>query len=360
MWRAQPYLDAGFTLFAINHRALPGFRYPAPLEDAQRAVRFVRYHAQRFGVDPALIAAWGSSSGGHLASMLGTLDGTGDSSSPDPIDQRSAKVRAVIAQRASYDFTTSSAWRPELVQVVASLLGASFEDAPALYAEASPQTHLSPDDGSFLIVHGDADETIPFSQAGAMRDALEAAGVEHETVRVPGAGHGWSPLAYDETRSVAWLTEQLFGTERASALAPLFAAHRELVERWAALDGTDIDGALALLDQSDSGPANPTVPGWYWNRVCWSGATHGRAAEVIEACDRAVAAVPDEPEYHDSRGLARALTGNYEGAIADFEFFLDHILNEERLELRRSWVEALRAGRNPFTPDVPRQLQSGA
>ena len=45
----KPLLDAGFTVFAINYRLAPRFRYPAAVEDAQRAVRFVRHNAKRFG-----------------------------------------------------------------------------------------------------------------------------------------------------------------------------------------------------------------------------------------------------------------------------------------------------------------------
>ena len=65
--------DAGYVVFAINHRSTPRFPYPAAVEDAQRAVRWVRVNAARFGIDPDHIGAQGGSSGGHLASMLGVL-----------------------------------------------------------------------------------------------------------------------------------------------------------------------------------------------------------------------------------------------------------------------------------------------
>ncbi|MCH7475257.1 MAG: alpha/beta hydrolase, partial [Gemmatimonadetes bacterium] len=70
-------LDAGYTVFTINHRAAPRFRYPAAVEDAQRAVRFIRHNAQRYGVDPDRIGGYGGSSGAHLVSLLGTMDGDG-------------------------------------------------------------------------------------------------------------------------------------------------------------------------------------------------------------------------------------------------------------------------------------------
>jgi len=90
----MPYIEAmqaaGYTVFSINHRAAPRFRYPAAIEDAQRAVRFVRHHAERFGVESERIGACGGSSGGHLVSLLGTLSGNGDTDDPDAVNRAPA------------------------------------------------------------------------------------------------------------------------------------------------------------------------------------------------------------------------------------------------------------------------------
>ena len=96
----QPLVERGYTVFSLNHRATPRFQFPAPLEDVQRAVRFVRYHAAEYGIDPDRIGAVGGSSGGHLVSMLGVLDGHGDSDDPDPVNRVSAKVQTVVARAA--------------------------------------------------------------------------------------------------------------------------------------------------------------------------------------------------------------------------------------------------------------------
>jgi hypothetical protein len=56
--------------------------------------------------------------------------------------------------------------------------------------------------------------------------------------------------------------------------------------------------------------------------VCWSGATEGFAREVLPACDHAVKLAPDNGNYRDSRGLARAVSGDIDGAIQDFEYFV--------------------------------------
>lgn len=100
----QALLDKGYTLFDINHRAAPRFRYPAAVEDAQRAVRFIRHHAARYAVKPDRIGAYGGSSGGHLALMLGLLDGKGQGESP--IDQQSSKIQTVVALFPPTDFVS--------------------------------------------------------------------------------------------------------------------------------------------------------------------------------------------------------------------------------------------------------------
>src|SRR5262245_17621352 len=95
---APSLTQAGYTVFAITHRATPIFRYPSPLEDVQRAVRFIRHNAAKYGISPTRIGGSGGSSGGHLISMLGTMDGAGDPSDPDPVNRESAKLQCIVAR----------------------------------------------------------------------------------------------------------------------------------------------------------------------------------------------------------------------------------------------------------------------
>jgi acetyl esterase/lipase len=82
---SQRLSAAGYTVFAINHRAAPRFHFPAQIEDARRAVRFVRHHAADYRLDPDRVGAFGSSSGGHLSQLLGTMEGAGDITDADPV-----------------------------------------------------------------------------------------------------------------------------------------------------------------------------------------------------------------------------------------------------------------------------------
>ena len=88
-----------------------------------------------------------------------------------------------------------------------------------------------------------------------------------------------------------------------------------------------------------------------FNQLCWWGSLWGYAAKVMEACGNAVRLDPEAGENRDSRGVARALTGDFTGAMADFQYYVDWAPRNEAQEYvpeRQSWIEALEAGRNPF------------
>jgi regulator of sirC expression with transglutaminase-like and TPR domain len=70
---------------------------------------------------------------------------------------------------------------------------------------------------------------------------------------------------------------------------------------------------------------------------------------VLYACENAVKLIPNHGVMHDSRGLARALTGNPKGAIEDFEAYLKWSIKDDAKGKRQKWIEALRKGENPFT-----------
>ena len=150
MTYGRRFAEAGYTAFVINHRAAPRFRYPAPIEDAQRAVRFIRHNAGTYAIDGRRLGAWGASSWGHLAALLGTLDGAGDPSDSDPVNRESAKVQAVVTLFPATDLASLTTRRG--TAAVVALMG--FSHPPirpmarrASFARTSPRsssitTHL--------------------------------------------------------------------------------------------------------------------------------------------------------------------------------------------------------------------------
>jgi dipeptidyl aminopeptidase/acylaminoacyl peptidase len=191
----QPLLNAGYTVFVINHRAAPRFRYPAQAEDAQRAVRFIRHDAKRFGINPDRIGGLGYSSGAHVIAMVGVLNSRGDDADPDPVNRESARLQAVVAGATASDLLsplspTSAPAVPSLLGMVVPPWEGKTSEEYRAYQQASPVFHLTSDDAPLLLIHGDADEEVPFKQAELMIEAAKKTGAEVRLVRIPGGTHG--------------------------------------------------------------------------------------------------------------------------------------------------------------------------
>ncbi|MEM9219916.1 MAG: tetratricopeptide repeat protein [Cyanobacteria bacterium P01_F01_bin.150] len=119
----------------------------------------------------------------------------------------------------------------------------------------------------------------------------------------------------------------------------------------------NIDEAITALNTVMEIDPNSTSAAWEWNAVCWKGSLSGAAQKVLNACENAVDLNAEDGNIRDSRGLARALTGDVEGAIADFQFFIEQTNDEEERSLRQQWIKSLNAGENPFTSEVLESLQ---
>jgi hypothetical protein len=141
--------------------------------------------------------------------------------------------------------------------------------------------------------------------------------------------------------------------KRKGKLEKILASADKLREEKQYAEWIEMAGEAVQLDPT-------AVPNKDWNEVCWIGALDGQAAVVMRACDLAVKRAGDDDRIHDfrdRRGLARALTGNVQGAMEDFEFFIRHTDNAEHKSQRQAWVGALKAGKNPFTPEVLKSLR---
>ncbi|NET81205.1 MAG: hypothetical protein F6J94_04320 [Moorea sp. SIO1F2] len=114
--------------------------------------------------------------------------------------------------------------------------------------------------------------------------------------------------------------------------------------------------ALSLYKQAQQLDPNLEIDANSWNELCWFGSLHGYAADVMDACEKAIIKDPNQKFHQGNRGLARALTGDTAGAISDFKAIVDSIDdNESKAELQK-WIDELRAGKNPFTEEVLKGL----
>ncbi|MGX7674061.1 alpha/beta hydrolase fold domain-containing protein [Plantactinospora sp. DSM 117369] len=175
----------GYVTATINYRLSGEARWPAALEDAKCAVRWMRGHAAEIGLDPRRLAVAGGSAGGQLAAMValtpGRFEGSGGWA------EVSSQVQAAVLYNPVVDLRSEALGRPPLPERVQAFLGDDSDQVTA--AQASPITHVTPTCPPILTRVGDQDEATPPAAAEAFHAALDAAGVPNRLEIVVGKGH---------------------------------------------------------------------------------------------------------------------------------------------------------------------------
>jgi acetyl esterase/lipase len=191
-------LERGYAVVAINYRLSGEAKFPALVQDAKAAVRWIRANAHRYGFDPHRIAAWGGSAGGYQASMLGVSAGIPeleDLSLGNP-DQPS-HVHAVVSWFAPTDFLkmdeqlAASGFPPPPDQrhndansPESLLLGQKITEVPDQVDAANPETYVGAHVPPFFLQHGTHDKVVPVQQsirfAAKLRQALDEGKVRLE------------------------------------------------------------------------------------------------------------------------------------------------------------------------------------
>jgi len=170
---ARKLARRGFVVMNAAYRGAPAFRYPAPVDDLREALRWLRAHAAENQVSPDKIATYGFSAGGHLAALVGMLDGPAE-----------VRVQAVVAASAPTDLTLYPGG-----EILPRFLGGTFREIPEVFRQASPVTYVTADDPPVFIYHGTDDKTVSPDHAKAFKAALDRAGVRNELRWVEGRGH---------------------------------------------------------------------------------------------------------------------------------------------------------------------------
>ena len=204
------FAERGFVMVSIDYRLSDEALFPAAVEDTKTAIRWLRVHAKEYNVDPERIGLWGSSSGGHLAALVGLAPEEAFVSQEWP--DMNCSVQAVATGYAPINFLLIDAHinpdavagtDPESVKIpnpkpsadahsLESLfLGAPIGEVPQLVELANPAAYAAGVRCPFLIMHGTFDELIPVHQSELLFDAISAAGGMCTFMTIEGLGHGF-------------------------------------------------------------------------------------------------------------------------------------------------------------------------
>ena len=199
---AKWYNSKGITAFVLKYRmpnsASVKVSYEAPLQDAQRAMRYVRFNSEKFGIEKDQIGIMGFSAGGHLASTLGTQFNKPNNFEESAIDKVSARpdfmvlVYPVVTMKNNYTHKGSKN----------SLLGK--EPSENLVKEFSNELQVTKNTPPTFIVHASDDKAVPVENSLQLYKSLNDAGVSTEMHIYPYGGHGFA-LAIGRGRLQSWI-----------------------------------------------------------------------------------------------------------------------------------------------------------
>ena len=186
----RTFAQQGYVSATVQYRLCPEHRFPAQVQDVKCAVRYLRAHAEEYGIDPDRIGAIGYSAGAHLSMLLGTMDPADGLEGDGGWGDESSKVQAVVSFFGPTQLDAADIPAPS-VPLVREFIGGLSSEKPDEYRAASPLTYVSKGDAPMLLLQGTEDVLVPYTQAIKMVSAMTAADVPGRVEFLIDAGHGW-------------------------------------------------------------------------------------------------------------------------------------------------------------------------
>lgn len=297
---ARWFNTIGVTGVVLKYRLGPRYRHPAPLNDVQRAVRYVRAHASELGIDPHRVGVMGFSAGGHLASTISTHYDAGQADAQDPIDRQSCRPDFSILAYPVISLGSEFAHKGSL----RNLLGDNPD--PALVKSLANETQVTPDTPRTFLFHTGEDKGVPVQNSLVYYEALVKHGVPAELHVYQNGPHGVG-LATGDPVLFTW-KERLHDWLRANSL--LTANPRAAAKGQVTLDGEPLRwGMIALYpDRDGKAAAEAALPiafsmvsGGKFDIPAWRGAAVGRCRVQIVTLGN----VQPRPTIEDARELVQ-------------------------------------------------------
>ncbi|NOS68688.1 MAG: alpha/beta hydrolase [Verrucomicrobia bacterium] len=219
----RPFLNRGYTVFAVVHGSQPKFNVTEIVPDIHRALRFIRHNAAKYGVDTNKLGITGGSAGGHLSLMMAVKGEKGGADAKDPIDRESSEVQCVACFFPPTDFLNYSQPGEDAVGVgTLKEFKTGFgprsdtaEERQKLGREISPIYFVRSNVPPILIIHGNADKLVPIYQAEQFVKRCQESGVTAKLVVRDGKAHGWQGMEKDLEIFADWFDEHLRGIKPA-------------------------------------------------------------------------------------------------------------------------------------------------
>lgn len=236
------FAERGFAMVTFEYRLSDEVTFPEPVADVNTVVRWVRSAAQQYALDSDAIALWGSSSGAHLSACAAL---SGAEFRGDEHLQFSSAVNAVVDGYGPIDFSLIDEDRiaapprvPDAETIVIKItiptehadsfesrhLGVPVRKGAPEVRRANPVTYAHPAAPPFLILHGESDAVIPWTQSQLLYNALAKHGNDVTLVRYERLGHGFFNNSDLDSTDIGPSTAITAGDSR----GPVFSTSRKV------------------------------------------------------------------------------------------------------------------------------------
>ena len=191
----------GFVTALVAYRLSTEAKYPAALYDCKAALRYLRAHAEEFKIDPARVGVMGGSAGGHLSGLTAMTSGLPGFEGDGPEPKQSSAVQACVVMAATMDLVKATEQKTGEAHL--QFFGATAQEKPELYGQASPITHVRAGVPPTIFIEGEKD-TLKIGRA-EMMEKLRALNIETAVHTLAGAPHPfWMSQPWlDETVEIA-------------------------------------------------------------------------------------------------------------------------------------------------------------
>jgi acetyl esterase/lipase len=193
MLRALPYLAMGYSVVNVEYRLANVSLAPAAIEDCRCALRWVVAHAKEYNFDPDRLIVAGESAGGHLALTTGMIPASAgfDRTCYETSQPRVAAIVDFYGITDIGDLLDGPNKKPfpESWPYTVQWLG-NQPNRAELAKATSPMTYVRAGLPPTILIHGDADNLVPYTHSVRLQEALQKAGVANELITIPKGGHG--------------------------------------------------------------------------------------------------------------------------------------------------------------------------
>jgi acetyl esterase/lipase len=191
----------GFFAVSVDYRLSGEARFPAALQDAKCAIRWVRSHAKKLNIDPERIAISGGSAGGHLSSIIATTAGVQSYEGNGGHRRFPSHANVAVIFNGEFDM-----WdlveKKSLIDAMKQFIGGTPEQMPEKYDELSSIKRIDEQTAPTLLLHGTEDRCVSHEQAVAFFNRLKEVGVHAELEIYEGKPHAWFNKEPDRTKTL--------------------------------------------------------------------------------------------------------------------------------------------------------------